>query len=352
MWNHREFEFQAFPHDGTLTVEVSFCLLPGLEAGEYAVALTSPELADFESGRAIRPDATDSPIAIPADIPDDIRCPPPLPELPESIRSLFFLEPGGFFDDEAEVGVFLDADAPIQGFSFSIDFDETRIGSAWLDPNWHLDPAWLHADDAEFFYSQTDTHDNTPGGVGVDEGYAAAVVVFSLVDPGIVIPAGNTTKLFRLYVTPALRSPSAETELSFVDGGLSDGEPVENLVVAHRTTYRPDTLGATIRLWEVDDGDQPFLRGDCNDDARVDISDAVNVLEGLFFLFLRDPYCRNACDANDDGRNDISDAIRILNMLFLGGPTCRRRDQRVRSRRDDSRLSRLRALRVLPLAGC
>jgi hypothetical protein len=61
-----------------------------------------------------------------------------------------------------------------------------------------------------------------------------------------------------------------------------------------------------------------FVRGDANDDGKVNISDASFVL-GCKFLGKECPQCRDAADANDDGNVDISDAIRLLSFLFLGG---------------------------------
>ncbi len=60
-----------------------------------------------------------------------------------------------------------------------------------------------------------------------------------------------------------------------------------------------------------------FIRGDSNQDAKVDISD---VIYSLNYLFKNgpDPACLDAADANDDGQIDISDAVRILLYLFSG----------------------------------
>ncbi len=60
-----------------------------------------------------------------------------------------------------------------------------------------------------------------------------------------------------------------------------------------------------------------FLRGDANHDKKVDLSDAITILNYLFNGGLLS--CQDSADANDDGRIDISDAIRILNFLFQGG---------------------------------
>ncbi len=66
--------------------------------------------------------------------------------------------------------------------------------------------------------------------------------------------------------------------------------------------------------------DRPaFVRGDANDDAEIDISDGVAVLEYLFTSVEPDPTCLKALDTNDSGAIDISDAISLLNFLFLGG---------------------------------
>jgi hypothetical protein len=66
--------------------------------------------------------------------------------------------------------------------------------------------------------------------------------------------------------------------------------------------------------------DSTFRRGDCSDDGRVDISDAVFVL-GSLFLGQGKPACDDACDSNDDGTVNISDPIMTLGHLFLGqGP--------------------------------
>ncbi len=65
-------------------------------------------------------------------------------------------------------------------------------------------------------------------------------------------------------------------------------------------------------------GGPQFLRGDSNNDRKVDISDAISTL-GWLFLGKDEPRCLDAADANDDGKVDISDAIFELGFLFLGG---------------------------------
>jgi len=64
-------------------------------------------------------------------------------------------------------------------------------------------------------------------------------------------------------------------------------------------------------------GEGAFVRGDVNEDRKIDISDAVTILRHLF----SEPrtICEDHADTNDDGRVDIADAIYLLTYLFLEG---------------------------------
>jgi virginiamycin B lyase len=60
---------------------------------------------------------------------------------------------------------------------------------------------------------------------------------------------------------------------------------------------------------------EPFVRGEANQDGRLDVSDAVRVLIHLFAG--GGPLaCADAGDANDDGQIDIADPVRVLAFLF------------------------------------
>ncbi|MFP6737506.1 MAG: lamin tail domain-containing protein [Planctomycetota bacterium] len=58
-----------------------------------------------------------------------------------------------------------------------------------------------------------------------------------------------------------------------------------------------------------------FVRGNCNADQAVDISDAVTI---LFYLFMgeREPRCLEGCDVNGNREVSIDDAIALLRYLF------------------------------------
>lgn len=61
-----------------------------------------------------------------------------------------------------------------------------------------------------------------------------------------------------------------------------------------------------------------FLRGDANNDLRVDISDPTYI-QNYLSRGGPAPKCPDAADANDDGQITGADAERILNFKFSGG---------------------------------
>lgn len=64
-------------------------------------------------------------------------------------------------------------------------------------------------------------------------------------------------------------------------------------------------------------GNQPFWRGDSNQDNKVDLADVIHL---LFHLFNGGhSNCRKAADVNDDAQVDVADPIYMLTYLFGGG---------------------------------
>ncbi|MBI4602595.1 MAG: PKD domain-containing protein [Planctomycetes bacterium] len=119
----------------------------------------------------------------------------------------------------------------------------------------------------------------------------------------------------------------AAYEWSFGDGGAStERDPVHvywtpgdydvTLRVSGPAGESTHTEGGAIRVKPL----VAFLRGDCNSDGALGLSDAIFELAYLF-LGGEEPSCHEACDANGDGAVGISDAIYALSFLFLGGPS-------------------------------
>jgi hypothetical protein len=101
---------------------------------------------------------------------------------------------------------------------------------------------------------------------------------------------------------------------------LVPGESIE-LPLVHVDTdndraedWRASRLGGTPGVIFV-----RFVRGDTNQDGRVNISDALVVI-GYLFRDGAPLSCLDAADSDDSGRVDLTDAIFFLNHLFLGGP--------------------------------
>jgi hypothetical protein len=103
------------------------------------------------------------------------------------------------------------------------------------------------------------------------------------------------------------RAVSPAAALPFPPGGKVDllvrlgGSRV---TLAGGFTYRRDGL---------------FIRGDANQDSKVDISDAIALLSYLFLGGAAELGCEKSVDADDNGAINITDAIAILEYLFRGG---------------------------------
>jgi hypothetical protein len=93
---------------------------------------------------------------------------------------------------------------------------------------------------------------------------------------------------------------------------VPDGERSGCFVVTSLPTPRAANVG------ECPTDESAFRRGDPNNDCRVDLTDAVFVLNFLF-LGAEDPGCPDAADADDSGTIVLTDAVFVLNWLFLGG---------------------------------
>ena len=82
-----------------------------------------------------------------------------------------------------------------------------------------------------------------------------------------------------------------------------------------------EETGLTVCLDPEECGFAPevrLLRGDCNEDGAVNVSDAPCTLNWLFGGAAA-PTCVAALDTNGDAVVNIADAVALLNFLFAGG---------------------------------
>lgn len=98
-----------------------------------------------------------------------------------------------------------------------------------------------------------------------------------------------------------------------IDG--SGNVPVSNLVAADDYSYWAITQNCLVCT-----AAEPihFIRGDCNFDGELDVSDAAMIISTLFGegTWKPLPRCLDACDTNDDGRLDLADAHSVLIYVF------------------------------------
>ncbi len=102
--------------------------------------------------------------------------------------------------------------------------------------------------------------------------------------------------------------------IDFCDGLNGVGSVnIDNLAIIDFEAVRGSEIGCAVEVVPH----EIFVRGDCNDDDKVDLADAAKVLG---WQFAGEPIaCPDACDANDDGKINLADAVLIMNYLFLFG---------------------------------
>lgn len=61
----------------------------------------------------------------------------------------------------------------------------------------------------------------------------------------------------------------------------------------------------------------PFIRGDANADSKIDLSDAITILQYLF-LDKQEPPCLKSLDTNGQGEIDLSSAVYLLFYFYAG----------------------------------
>ncbi len=97
------------------------------------------------------------------------------------------------------------------------------------------------------------------------------------------------------------------------------GDPSVPLFTGSDIDGDPWGIGATIDRGADEFVHLPFVRGDANGDATVNIADYVAIQNALF-LAIPLPNCVLSADANDDQVFNVADAVTVLSYLFNQGP--------------------------------
>lgn len=207
----------------------------------------------------------------------------------------------------------------VQGFSMAISHccDITFQGD--LD----ISGTILEAIGAEFISVQIDSTE--------DDGDGCELIVGVLVDAlppfdgATIPPMANFQLMGCLEFTSENNSDLCGTccDVTFEDNLNGNGKvPVKNLISAENMSVGPQLMNCKICFTQP----AHFYRGDCNfkgmgPGMMVDIADAAAVVSFLFMpgSWKFQPPCLDACDCNDDGRVDLADAICILQYYLQGG---------------------------------
>jgi hypothetical protein len=107
--------------------------------------------------------------------------------------------------------------------------------------------------------------------------------------------------------------------LRCMDGKVDSQAPRENYAIV-KGVAQPfcRCQGARIVLHAAPSSGS-FIRCDSNDDGRLDIADAIWIVNAQFYGGPPSP-CRDAADCDGDGRASIADALYALDHEFQAGP--------------------------------
>ena len=209
--------------------------------------------------------------------------------------------------DPASAAVLLDTDTLIEAISFGLTYDDSDVsllsvsmGSSLADLRCGSGP--------EFFYAET----TTVGGPGMILG-----AVFAISPPlaGRALNPGSGHEIAVLDFSTSASPVGSGSLLEFTSTLGSFPTAVEVSVDGQAIT--PATTNGEIVLG----ASSPFMRGNTNNDAQLDLADAITLLNYLFPVGPPQSIdCEDAFDANDDGAIDVADGVAILNYLFGGDP--------------------------------
>lgn len=303
-------------------LEIGACLAPGLAAGEYPLELEIGELVEFSSGRSISPALASGVLLVEADVSPGADCDassggspgdPDPGEVPDP-DVMFKLPDITVANTDPIVPLVVESNAGVQGFSFSIDFDEEVLQVSEIEEVFVIDR------DEGFKVYEFNNENASPGNGGVDEGFIIGAGVVSFERP-IVLPVDAENEVLRFHFDVVATEPEVSTELVFRDGGQGSEQPVKNGATVRGKLFEPTTTPSFVLIHgtlHVLPDVTIFIRGDANGDSGLDLSDAQTTL-GFLFLGAEQPFCLDAADANDDGLLNIADPVGVLNFLFLGG---------------------------------
>jgi hypothetical protein len=157
---------------------------------------------------------------------------------------------------------------------------------------------------------------------------AGTIVIGVLIDAevpisGTLLPALEEPMIvLNLILNIASDTPLRDYRFSFIPEGLPSGSSwIFNSYAAENQSYPVNDLREgflTVQRKPLN-GLPLFIRGDANQDLRIDLADPVYLLWSLYGDYGVPP-CIDAADANDSGMVDLADPIFLLSYCFNRGP--------------------------------
>lgn len=201
----------------------------------------------------------------------------------------------------AEVGVIVATGAHLrpQGATFGLSHD----------------PAILELETAEFLADFARLFIRADGFAVVqtsERGFAATFLSSASVPSSLPVGTQRILRASYVFIAEGAHGQVFTTALTF-----SDDLPIDQ--GTSTAVFQPGgalPCGPEHLSLEIEAIQPPWIRGDSNGDAEVDISDAIVILG---HLFLGEPApCVRAAEVDADGEIDLTDSIALLSHLFLG----------------------------------
>jgi hypothetical protein len=221
----------AGPNAQVLLIQA--CLAEGATAGQYALQLESGELVDLESARAIRPELVSGTLTVLEDVTvaGDCSVPPTAPPPADVMYKLSGMTapPGG----QGTVKFYINSTAAVQGYSFSVDFDEEILSATAIEEVWRKPDGT--SSNYGFSKYEINNRDENPGSQGIDEGFLVGAAVFDFLQP-VGMPMSEDVEALAFHFQVLPETTASSTEVTFLDGGKGSGQPVHNRITANGRT--------------------------------------------------------------------------------------------------------------------
>ena len=241
-----------------------------------------------------------------------------------------------------------DADYEVMYLIDKAIFPQYEITAAeWKHMDESRDPKYLFQREMIALDGDMTLKSATTGGTSVPDYFAGGFNKTQLVDPTIepnngqrgmvsaIVLSFTTEKNLPLVGTESVLAIEVESAVDqteepieggrvyFKSGLKGAGQPVENAITISGGTEKAcnfDTAEAKVVFVKpLIPPMSLFRRGNANDDGKVDIADAIWIINELF-RGGPPTVCADAADANDDGVRDAADAVYLINYLFTAGP--------------------------------